>query len=220
MKILSQLSDAQLSSMMSQDVATARICNGGLSPCIPLSPLRKKGVEHWKSFPLTTVEDIRRWQQYCLRDKRPALDGAETDIGPTDSCITPTGQRNFESQAPNDMESSFEESHSNSHELGPRPASSAYGSKTDGYSGQTDDIVSAPTLEATDAAQIEQCRREVDRPPYIVAGAESSNSYGVFGAISKSQSPFCRRDFAPRAPQELSSWIGAPPVKFQQQFLW
>lgn len=211
--------------MVSQDVTTARTRRNVLSPCARLSPIRKKGVEHWKAFPLTTVENIRRWQQDCLGHTRPAPNEPETDIETPDSCLPSTSQQNLESEAPNDTESAFEGNHSNSHELGPRPTPSVYGPKTDTSSGQTEGAVSQSISKVTvsapcDVTQMETCRREADRPFYLPAEAENSDSYGIFDATSSSQSPLFQRNLAPKAPQELSSWIAAPPVKFQQQFLW
>ncbi|KAL2007778.1 hypothetical protein VTN00DRAFT_7760 [Thermoascus crustaceus] len=227
LKILSQLSDTQLSSIVSQDVTAARTRNDGLSPCAPLSPMGKKSVEHWKSFPLTAVENIRRWQQDCLSHTRPpALNEAETDIEAADSCPPATGRQGSESQAPNDTESAFKGNHSNSHELGSRPTPSVYGAKSDMRSGQSEGTVSqsisevAASVPCDVVTQMSTSRREADRPFYMPSEAENSSSYGMFDTTSSSQSQSFQRNLAPKAPQELSSWIAAPPVKFQQQFLW
>ncbi|KAL2001210.1 hypothetical protein VTN02DRAFT_2096 [Thermoascus thermophilus] len=211
--------------MVSPDVTTARTRGNGSSPCAHLSPMRKKGVEHRRAFPLTTVENIRRWQRDCLGRTRPAPNEPETDIETADSCLPSTGRQNVESEAPNDTESAFEGNHSNSRELGPRPTPSVYGPKTDPSSGQTEGAVSPSISEVNvsapwDVTRMKTRRREAYRPFYMPAEAENSDSCGTFDATSSSQSPLSRRNLAPKAPQELSSWIAAPPVKFQRQFLW
>jgi hypothetical protein len=50
----------------------------------------------------------------------------------------------------------------------------------------------------------------------------NANGYYVVDHHALSQLPFLKGgNFGqPHIPQELSSWDAAPPIKFQQQFLW
>ncbi|EED16745.1 C6 finger domain protein, putative [Talaromyces stipitatus ATCC 10500] len=66
LKVLSQLNEAQLTSILSapnafpvDDVPQ----DNGTPNRFPMLHARNRGVEHWKSFPLRDAESIRKWQQ-------------------------------------------------------------------------------------------------------------------------------------------------------------
>jgi predicted RNA-binding protein with RPS1 domain len=71
-KVVSQLNQAQLASMLStqnsfstDDESQEKI----KTTRVTLLPSRKQGVEYWKSFPLRDAESIQRWQQDCHRNR-------------------------------------------------------------------------------------------------------------------------------------------------------
>lgn len=72
LKVVSQLNQAQLASMLSSQNSfpTDDDSQGkNKSSRITLLPSRKRGVEYWKSFPLRDAESIQRWQQDCYLNR-------------------------------------------------------------------------------------------------------------------------------------------------------
>lgn len=63
LKVLCQISDAQLSVAIPQDKA-AKLDRGAIY--MPFSRLEKKGIEDWSEYPLDTPLNIRKWQQACM----------------------------------------------------------------------------------------------------------------------------------------------------------
>lgn len=72
LKIVSQLDQAQLASMLStqNSFSADNDCQDKKkSSRVTLLPSRKRGVEYWKSFPLRDAESIQRWQQDCYLNR-------------------------------------------------------------------------------------------------------------------------------------------------------
>lgn len=61
LRLLSQVSDAQLSEAIPDERSTK---NGRFS-YMPMARLEKKGVDDWPHFPLDTAWNIREWQHAC-----------------------------------------------------------------------------------------------------------------------------------------------------------
>lgn len=72
LKVVSQLNQAQLASMLSSQTPFPTDDDSqdkNKSSRITLLPSRKLGVEYWKSFPLRDAESIQRWQQDCYLNR-------------------------------------------------------------------------------------------------------------------------------------------------------
>ncbi|KAI7968361.1 hypothetical protein EIK77_010531 [Talaromyces pinophilus] len=72
LKIVSQLEQAQLASMLSiqNSFSTDEDSQDKKkSSRVTLQPSRKRGVEYWKSFPLRDAGSIQRWQQDCYLNR-------------------------------------------------------------------------------------------------------------------------------------------------------
>lgn len=72
LKLVSQLDQAQLASMLSTQNSFATDENSQdkkKSSRVTLLPSRKRGVEYWKSFPLRDAESIQRWQRDCYLNR-------------------------------------------------------------------------------------------------------------------------------------------------------
>lgn len=72
LKVVSQLDQAQLESLLSAQ--NSFLPDDGSqykkkSSRVTLLPSRKRGVEHWKSYPLRDAESIKRWQQDYYRNR-------------------------------------------------------------------------------------------------------------------------------------------------------
>jgi hypothetical protein len=72
LKVVSQLNQAQLASMLSTQKSFSTDDGSQdkrKSTRVTLLPSRKRGVEYWKSFPLRDAESIQRWQQDYYRNR-------------------------------------------------------------------------------------------------------------------------------------------------------
>lgn len=238
----------------------------------PISPLRKRGVEYWKSFPLSSVENIRKWEQDCHALRRARANNNNNVSHYDDSSLS--------SSAPSKRLKRSEEAESSSSDLGGRreevdnntspsfddrsPTTEppphhhhdsgfvshmhrSYRSPQQHQQINVDALHVSPPAEedlssedlhsasTTTAAAYGRHSQQHGRPLsedyYVVdhntlsqlaflkggGSGVSSSSNGAGGGAAASSS-FALS--APPAPQELSSWDAAPPIKFQQQFLW
>ncbi|KAL1982628.1 hypothetical protein VTN96DRAFT_1063 [Rasamsonia emersonii] len=281
LKILPHISQSQLASIlsdMSSGSTSGEERGGGRPVYAPISPLRKRGVEYWKSYPLSSVQNIRKWEQDCHALRRARLnnvsqyddsslsssvpskrlklseetESSSSDLGGKRGEVDNTSP-SFDGRSPttepppppppHHHDSGFiSHSQAHTHRLFRSPPQQQQQINVDALhvSPPAEEDLSSEELHSTSTTttygrHTQQQGRplsEEERPLdatgsyYVVdhntlsqlaflkgGGGGSSSSGGGSGSSSFAPS-------APPAPQELSSWDAAPPIKFQQQFLW
>lgn len=195
LKVLSQIPDAQLASTLARDQSNR---GGGYSP---FPRLGKRGAEYWRRFPLDTASNVRDWQQDCSSQKRPDPIDWETDRVQPESCMSSPqhAPKQDSEQAPTGYdgrrESSLEiESRNPALEVSPGAMHPTH--------------ATSPPLHLQQDASISQQQ--------LRGRKRSANEAASLSHHSPNQRPTDHQNTS----QEPSSWTGAPPVQFQEQFLW
>lgn len=190
LKVLSQISDAQLASTLSRDQSSN--ANG----YAPFSRLGKKGTEYWMRYPLVTAENVREWQQDCTRE----MSGSTNEQGrvpsepSTSNAMSKHAQRYELNQSDVDARGRYDDSL----EFEPRTAPSE--------ASLTVHTAASPPLRLQENPSTGQSRKRQRSTGTSLHESSLLNSPRQAGTHHTSQEP--------------SLWTGAPPIKFQKQFLW
>lgn len=193
MKVLSQISDAQLASTLSRDQSSS--VNG----YAPFSRLGKKGTEYWKRFPLTTAENVREWQHDCSREMSGSTDEHDR-VQSEPSTITEMStyvSRHEPNQSDVGARGRYDDSLEFESRMAPPEAS------------HTVHTAASPPLRLQENASTSQSRKRQR------SAGTSLNESCILNSPSQ---PLPVE--AHHTSQEPSLWTGAPPIKFQKQFLW
>lgn len=191
LKVLSQISDAQLASTLSRDQSNSA---NGYSP---FSRMGKKGNEYWKRYPLVTAENVREWQQDCTQEMSGSTDEQDrVHSEPSTSTAVSTHTQRYE---PNQGDAGARGRYDDSLEFESRmaPPEASHSVHT----------AASPPLRLQENASTGQSRKR-------------QRSAGINEPCilnSPSQSPPVETHHTSQKP---SLWTGAPPIKFQKQFLW
>jgi hypothetical protein len=163
----------------------------------PMLPSRKQGVEYWKSFPLSDVESIQKWQQDCHRTQSrlsPSQDGGDA--------IKLSKAANLAStRSPTDAHSVSEENQTNIQSPGDGPSTIT----PKNIQGQTAYLSRHIVNRESENSLLQS---EID---YHDRGFRESDPRPPLS--SKEQD-------GPSISKEFSLWEAAPSVQFQRQFLW
>jgi hypothetical protein len=218
----------------------------------PISPQRKRGVEYWKSFPLSSVDNIRRWEQDCRslrRSSRSSISNASiinhsydadtATMMDSSALSSPSSSKRLKRSADDDtaafdghrpaaaLQQPRSEEDLSSEEI--QSATSTYGHPHNRYRPPP------PHHHHPHMNRSEQQDPDQDRDAHRLsppeesgpAGSNSSSYYVVDHHNALSQLTFLKGGGGsfvgqqqPSGPPQLSSWDAAPPIKFQQQFLW
>lgn len=214
LKILPHLSHSQLSSIIVDNGSSISTTENGAIVYTPISPMRKRGAEYWKSFPLSTVENIRKWQQDCLTNKNSSPNG-KRDTSSEKSISSLSRQRALETPNSSGLASPAEGSCSRSH---------GSDSQVDLYSQPAEDTISLPvplTTPVTHHMIRQEQGRLSERPLDVeIADGDGASSYHIFDHSNQSQLNFLKGNYMSSTPHDLNSWEAVPGIKFEQQFLW
>lgn len=190
LKVLSQIPDAQLASALSQHQSNSTTGSG---PYSPFSRLGKRGAEYWSGFPLDTARHVREWQHDCLSQ------GSSTG-GVLD-------------KVQNIQHAQSQDSDANQAEVG-----------VDGH----DSLELVPETAPHEAshAEMHTAYPEASPPLHLQQrNADTSHPRKRKRSTERETRPLYQLhsntpDSSPHISQEPSSWTGAPPITFQEQFLW
>jgi hypothetical protein len=225
LKILPHLSHTQLSSIIADSGSSILATVNGTPIYTPISPMRKRGGEYWKSFPLSTAENIRKWQQDCLTNKNPSSNG-KWDISSEALISSLSSQRALETPNSNAIASLTKGCRSESHVSKPQVDLYCRQVEDDLYSPQSEDAISlpvpltaGPVTRHMNLIRQEQGRLR-ERPLDIIADGDGATSYHVLDHGTQSQLSFLKGNYMSNTPHDLNSWEAAPDIKFEQQFLW
>ncbi|KAH8700496.1 hypothetical protein BGW36DRAFT_405732 [Talaromyces proteolyticus] len=202
--ILSNLSQPQLYSILSENISRRDSKNQGKRAIhIPSPSSHKRGVDYWKSFPLSSAEDIRRWEKdcHCVRRSSVVSEHDADTIASTRSLRRKTAETTRD-----DVESAFEASPTTitSHEnINPDIT-------LDAMYGQTVHRQHHPaTGDSQDRATSDQF---ISQPTRISPHDDYSPSPRLDQPKDQVNTSQER--------QQLSTWEAAPSIDFQRQFLW
>lgn len=159
----------------------------------PMLPSRNRGVEYWKSFPLSDVESIQRWKQVCNRT-RSRLTPSQDDGDSFDSSQAPT---RVSTRGSTEVNSTSEEAKIS----GQVPRG--------GPSNITSEGIQGPPAHFR--------RHAVD---YEYESRLLQPGTDFYGHASREPGSCPPHDARPDIPKQFSSWTAAPSIRFQQQFLW
>lgn len=194
LRLLSQVSDTQLSA------AFPNHCSNTLenTTYMPMARIGKKGTDEWAQFSLDTAENIRKWQRVCT---------GQDAIGPSQQARRDEHQAHIRPDCPSDRkrkrmasetaeDRSFEDQVQSSEVSDPRRS-------RNGWSSTPNPFYPSPEHSFLRAGTRQNLSIERMQPD-------------VIEAVTTRQIP----DDQPTAAQMSSSWDGAPPLSFQQTFLW
>lgn len=185
----------------------------------PLLRLGRRGVDYWKSYPLDSAENIRKWerdfvQQRSLstvdrRSSQVAWQAPDVDLASLQAArrlSLPVGAFNYTKRT-----SATEES---PHHVG----SAQVGENVLHSPSETAAMVNRPDQQEHHA-RCDGSTVSVSWPDTMHPGTASIPSHMLLDAFNQPQSS-SSDVFGLNINQEPSSWRGAPPPRFQQQFLW
>ncbi|KAK6832715.1 hypothetical protein RU639_004349 [Aspergillus parasiticus] len=212
LKVLSRISDAQLSASINQDRQHRTRRSGDLLYS-PYPRLGKRGAEYWKRFPLDTAHNVREWQDDCLslprsapvnQDLRPSTPGSSdnntTILSPRTGLTEETILGPSEQREPSEYQSS---------DISYTDVPTDRREKSNG------------SLSPDSASP--SARNVAMRPgsPRLGKSARSiQNNTGPQTMSHVAQSQLEIAEGLSSIPQEPNSWSGAPPIHFQRRFLW
>lgn len=194
LKVLSQIPDSQLTSALSQGQSSSTTGSGSYSP---FSRLGKRGAEYWNGFPLDTTRHVREWQHDCLSQKSTSTGGVPDRVQPESMNIQHT-----QSQDSNQAEVGVDDNDP----LESVPKITSYEvSPTEMHTAHPEEASSPlhPQQQNASTSQHRKRKRSTEK--------ETRSPYQL-----DSNTPDSSRHIS----QEPSSWTGAPPITFQEQFLW
>ena len=194
LKVLSRVPDAQLTSALAQGQSNNTTGSGSYSP---FSRLGKRGAEHWIGFPLDTAKHVREWQHDCLSQGSTSTGGVLDRVQSESS----TNIQHAQSQDSNQAEGGVDH---DSLELVP---------KTAPHEVSHAEIYGAPLEEASPPLHLQQQTASTSQPRKRKRSTEGETRppYQLHSSTP---------DSSHHISQEPSSWTGAPPITFQEQFLW
>lgn len=190
LRVLSQISDAQLASTLSRDQSNNAI---GYAP---FSRLGKKGIEYWMRYPLVTAENVREWQQDCAREMSGSADEQDR-VHPepsTSSAMRKHVQRYEQNQSNVGARGNYDDYLKFESRTAPSEVS------------LTVHTAASPPLRLQENVSTGQSRKRRRSAGTFLNESSILNSPKQADAHHTSQKP--------------SLWTGAPPINFQKQFLW
>ena len=196
LKVLSQIPDTQLASALSQDQSNSTTGSGPYSPFLRLG---KRGAEYWNGFPLDTAKHVREWQHDCLSQGQGSTSTGGV-LGRVQSESSMNTQH-AQSQDPNQAKVGVDDH--DSLELVPKSAP---------HEVSHAETHAAPPAEASPLLHLQQRNASTTQPRKRIRSTE------------REYRPLYQQH--PNTPdgshisQDSSSWTGAPPITFQEQFLW
>lgn len=196
LKVLSQISDAQLASALGDQSNNGN----GSANYAPFSRLGKRGAEYWKKFPLDTARSVREWQNDCSRERSGSTDKQAVQSEPT-----PITTQHAPRQEANTNDVDTRNRYDDFLEFEARTTPSE-ASHTEMHTARAE---ASPPLRLQQNSSTSQLRKRQRSEETPVNQTHLLNS--------PSQLPPTE---ARHTSQEPSLWTGAPPIKFQKQFLW
>ncbi|OJJ39538.1 hypothetical protein ASPWEDRAFT_169380 [Aspergillus wentii DTO 134E9] len=213
LKLLSRLSDDQLSSTLSPPKRTSR-SNIDLA-YTPFSRLGKQDAGFWKKFPLDTPENIREWQRDCLDSE--GSDSTGREMNPTGSEIMNSPNlRHLENPSTKrprlekDRDAPGSDSELVLSSEIPRP---------DLYALPLPSEPTTPLSNSSSSNPLVSSRKDMYQPTHVDTGSGGARVHLMLGPLDQSD-PNPTESFISSASQEPSFWSEAPPLNFQQKFLW
>ncbi|KAE8367223.1 hypothetical protein BDV27DRAFT_77553 [Aspergillus caelatus] len=213
LKVLSRISDAQLSSSINQDRQHKTRRSTGDLLYSPYPRLGKRGAEYWKRFPLDTAHNVREWQYDCLSHPRSALvnqDLRPSTSGSSDNNTTllssGTGLTGETIPGPNEQRE-------------PSEYQSSDISRTDVPADQRDENNEALSPDSASPSTCNVAR--VSGAPRLekpIRSIQKDTGPRAMSYVAQSQLEIA--EGLNNIPQEPNIWSGAPSVHFQRQFLW
>lgn len=201
LNLLAQIPDSQLSaSVQGREDRSSRHRNSGSPPQTYSSSSRlgKRGTDYWKKFPLHTVQEIRDWQNDCLSNEG---DGSSRHSSGPEAVERPAvshPEYQPETESPRDQMPEFQ----GYREMPTLPRIHQI------------DVPNSPMDAGLSPAKV----------PYSSAldGEARENRPRMDPVFEAIQYQRARAEAVHEFPslQKPSLWRGAPPVSFQQQFLW
>ncbi|KAJ5579253.1 hypothetical protein N7450_008120 [Penicillium hetheringtonii] len=203
LRLLSQVSDSQLSNAFPRDGATNR--DGNLATYMPLSRLERRGADDWSHFPLDSAQNVRDWQHFLVgqssmdagfppyeAEQSPVLRQGNSGVKRKHSDSDLDGNRisSLDHKVPSILSAKGASSHHHYEQAMPSPISSR--PQLDQY-----------WLSFEAATKRSQLENNID------LSASLAVPTGSLVELAETQ-----------PTQSNSSWEGAPSAKFQQQFLW
>ncbi|OJJ47735.1 hypothetical protein ASPZODRAFT_1762393 [Penicilliopsis zonata CBS 506.65] len=241
LRVLSQVSDAQLSTVASPARTNKRSRSKDGSVYNPFSRLGKRGVDYWKNFPLDTAASLRRWQHDCLSHQRLGSMEADSETADSDesdlSTSPPRVRQNLDTSAAVGRNGTLRRSQHEPEPIHSQPpleftARTAPPTTStphvDAYVIPQDETV----LPLAPEAHMNNNARVTHTLTVIPPESRKRSADWVMDAVPGNAPVHLMLDFfsppqtrgfggfSPGGFQEPSHWPGAPPVKFQQQFLW
>ncbi|KAE8374045.1 hypothetical protein BDV26DRAFT_52934 [Aspergillus bertholletiae] len=213
LKVLSRISDTQLSTSINQDEQHRTRSSIGDSLYSPFPRLGKRGADYWKRFPLDTAHNVREWQYDCLSHRRSAPVNQDLDpsspgspdnnstllslrVGHTEETIVgPNKQREPREYPSSDKSPSgvpTDRREENNRSLSPGPVSQS----------------TRHAFTGLGTLRLEEPFRSIQKDTGPRAGSHMA------------QPQLEAAEGLDSTPQEPNIWSGAPSINFQRQFLW
>lgn len=195
LKVLSQIPDAQLVSALSQDPSSSTTGSGSYSP---FSRLGKRGAGYWNGFPLDTAKHVREWQHDCVSQ------GSKSTGGVLDRVQSESSMNIQHAQSQDSNQAEVGVDDHDPLELVPKTAPHEI-SHAEMHTAHPEKASPPLHLQKRNASTSQPRKRKRStergtRPLYRLHSNTPDNSCPI--------------------SQEPSSWTGAPPITFQEQFLW
>lgn len=201
LRLLSQVSDAQLSNAFPRDGTSNR--DGSLTTYMPLARLNRRGTDDWSHFPLDSAQNIRDWQRVLVGPS-----SVDSSFPPNEAEQSPVlhqgsnGVKRKYSGSVGNRRSSLDQKDVSIISTKGAPSHEQYGQAI------PSPITARPQLDqywlsfeaATKKSQLEN---------NLDLSASLALPTGSLAEFTETQ-----------PTQSNSSWEGAPSAKFQQQFLW
>jgi len=201
LRLLSQVSDTQLSNAFPRDGATNR--DGSLATYMPLARLERRGTDDWSHFPLDSAQNVRDWQRFLVgqstmdsgfppdeAEQSPVLHQGNSGVKRKHSDLDGNRISSLDHKFPSMLPAKGASSHHHYEQAMPSPISTR--PQLDQY-----------WLSFEAATKRSQLENNID------LSASSAVPTGSLAELAET-----------KPIQSNSSWEGAPSAKFQQQFLW
>lgn len=218
LRLLAQISDDQLSTALADHFESQESSDVDGFSSEPYLRLGRRGVNYWKSFPLNSPENIRNWERDFL---------GQRGLSPIDRRTSQVAWQTPEVELASPPQAARRLSHSLEAIGYARRISSAEESLHHDQSSKLQGHALHSPSET--AAMVTQANQQDHHARYDGSNVSWSDTTHPAAANIPShmlldtlnQPHFSSSDvFRLNANQEPSSWRGAPPPRFQQQFLW
>ncbi|OGM49154.1 kinesin light chain [Aspergillus bombycis] len=205
LKVLAQISDAQLSASIAQGQQDRTRNSNGHLLYPPVPRLGRRGAEYWKRFPLDTPHNVREWQYDCLDQ---GLEPSTPSISDNNTSLQLSGAEFAE-------ETILEPN--NQREPSEYPSSDLSQTELNTKRGENNGV---PLSPKTTSPLPPNSSRGPGKPPLPKAIRPIQSDVGPQTRRHAVRAQSETLEGLSITPQEPSFWSGAPPVNFQQQFLW